>query len=178
MSRIATISAPFADGDYDFRLGFAQLVLLQEARDCGPYVLQTRLATHTWHVEDIAETIRVGLIGGGEKPARAAKLVRDYVQAFPPLDSWELALKIISAAIAGEADEPMGESLPPSRKAEAAATNGSGSTTSQTGNSASPNSTASPPPSGSDRTPSTAGRGFSSGRPSPDGLAPTEARTS
>lgn len=45
MSRNAEISFSWADGDYRFRLGVGELELLQEATDCGPYVLADRLRT-------------------------------------------------------------------------------------------------------------------------------------
>jgi hypothetical protein len=45
MSRNAEVTLPWADGDYRFRLGVGELELLQEATDCGPYVLADRFRT-------------------------------------------------------------------------------------------------------------------------------------
>jgi tail tube GTA-gp10-like protein len=176
MSRNATVEQPFADGDYTFRLGFKELILLQEARDCGPLELLGRLNAVQWRVEDIAETIRIGLIGGGVEPRKALKLVRDYVQDRPPMESLALAIIVLSHAVAGAPDEPLGESSTLSPKAPTTAT-ASNSTISPTEKSDGASSTGSVPPWDSDQSKSTDGPGSSSGPPLPDGSAPIDLAT-
>lgn len=109
MSRDASIDLDFGDGTHTFRLGWGELVKVQEACDAGPYVVLDRLTAGTWRMEDIREVIRCGLIGGGMTPGDALKLVRDYVEARPPVENVILARAILSIALAGAPDEKPGE---------------------------------------------------------------------
>jgi hypothetical protein len=109
MSRDATIEKPFGDGEYVFRLGWGEILKLQEARDTGPYVVLDRLLTGRWLFEDIADVIRIGLIGGGLDPIKARKMVREYVEARPPIENLGLAQSILGAAMVGAPDELVGE---------------------------------------------------------------------
>lgn len=109
MSRDASITLPWADGDYTFRLAWGELIKLQEACDAGPQLVLDRLTARTWRMEDIASVIRLGLIGGGMEPAKALKLTRDYVESRPPLENRMLARGILALALHGAPDEPPGE---------------------------------------------------------------------
>lgn len=126
MSRDASVTLPFADGDKTFRLAWGELIKLQEATDAGPFVVYQRLMTGRWRIEDISQTIRLGLIGGGMEPGKALAFVRDYVESRPPLESLPLAQGILGIALQGAPDEQPGES--------AGEETGDGSTTSPTGN--------------------------------------------
>lgn len=99
----------WADGDYRFRLGWAELIQLQEATDAGPFALLERLSGKHWRVGDISHTIRLGLIGGGQKPEDALKLVRNYVESRPPAENVMLAYAILAAGVQGAPDEAPGE---------------------------------------------------------------------
>ena len=103
----------FADGEYDFRLGWGQLVELQELCDAGPQFVLNRLHTGEWRVEDIAHTIRLGLLGADKdmKPSQASALVKRYVQERPPLENHTLAVVILTAALMGAPEEPVGENV-------------------------------------------------------------------
>lgn len=133
MSRDAKITLDWADGTHDFRLGWKQLVELQEKCDAGPNLILQRLFDGAWRVQDISETIRVGLIGGGMKPADALKLVRTYVEDRPPMESVLVAQAVLGAGLMGAPDETLGKAEAPDRE--------SGSTTSPTGSSGSEPST-------------------------------------
>jgi hypothetical protein len=109
MSRDASIELDWADGRHTFRLAWGELIKLQEACDAGPMVVLHRLTGSAWRLEDISATIRLGLIGGGATPEAALKLVRDYVEARPPLENLMLAQGILSVAVVGPPDEPPGE---------------------------------------------------------------------
>lgn len=110
MSRDAALGPmPWADGDYRFRLGWGELIQLQEATDAGPFALLDRLAGKNWRVGDISHTIRLGLIGGGKTPEDALKLVRNYVESRPPAENVMLAYAILAAGVQGAPDEPPGE---------------------------------------------------------------------
>ncbi|MAM13022.1 MAG: hypothetical protein CML23_21740 [Rhizobiaceae bacterium] len=109
MMRDARIEQPFGDGIYPFRLGYGQITELQEKCDCGPMRLLSRLQSGDWKIEDVFETVRIGLIGGGMEPKEALKLAGRYVKERPPLESHPLALAIVFAGLAGAPDETVGE---------------------------------------------------------------------
>jgi hypothetical protein len=105
MSRDAAITLDWADNTYVFRLGWAQLIQLQEACDAGPQMLLSRFGDATWRVEYISHILRLGLIGGGMEPIPALKLVREYVEARPPLENLLFAQAVLSIALMGAPDE-------------------------------------------------------------------------
>lgn len=109
MSRDASVEIEFGDGTYMFRLAWGQLANLQEACDAGPYVILDRLMSGAWRMADLRETIRYGLIGGGQTPAQALKLVREYVECRPPMESLLVARAILSAGLMGAPEESLGE---------------------------------------------------------------------
>lgn len=108
MSRDARIELDWADGTYAFRLAWAQLAELQEKTNAGPYVVFARLESDVWRIEDIAHTIRLGLIGGGMSPTDALKKVRAYVEERPLLESVPLAKAILEVALVGAPEEDLG----------------------------------------------------------------------
>lgn len=116
------ITAPFGDGDQTFRLALAQLLELQEKADAGPMELLARLRGISWRVQDVRETVRLGLIGGGMSPPDALRLVQRYVDGRPLLESVPIAALVLMAALQGpeeiapgkaEATEETGASPPP-----------------------------------------------------------------
>ncbi len=109
MARDARIELDWADGTFAFRLGFGELVRLQEARDAGPQAIHARLSDGSWRVEDISHVIRLGLIGGGMASADALKKVRAYVEGRPPMESLIFAQAILGVALQGAPDEPVGQ---------------------------------------------------------------------
>lgn len=117
MSRDASTTFGWADGTYKFRLGLGQVRELQEKTDCGPYELLRRVDAGTWRVDDLRETIRLGLMGGGTKPDQARKLVERYCG--PPYGAdVPPARAILFAAVVGAPD---GERPGKRRAAKAAA---------------------------------------------------------
>ena len=111
MSRDAAVTLAWADGDYTFRLAWGELIQLQEACDAGPFVILQRLTNMQWRMNDIRETIRLGLIGGGTEPGKALSLVRDYVEARPPMENVMFARGILGIALQGAPDEQPGEAV-------------------------------------------------------------------
>lgn len=134
MSRDASIILAFGDGDHLFRLGWAELEKLQEACDAGPFVILERLNSGSCRLQDIVETIRWGLIGGGKKPEEALKLERLYVRDRPPAENRLLAYAILAAACHGAPEEEI-------EKKSVAPDRDKGSTISRTGKSGSEPST-------------------------------------
>lgn len=111
MSRNASVELDWADGTYQFRLAWGQLIELQEKTDAGPFVVLNRLSGGTWKLEDISHVIRLGLIGGGQKPTDALRLTRTYVEERPPLENVLVAQTILGSALVGAPEEGLGEAL-------------------------------------------------------------------
>jgi hypothetical protein len=150
MSRDASVDLVWGDGEHRFKLAIGQLRELQEKCDCGPQWLYERVALNRhggWRVDDVRETIRLGLIGGGLKPADAHRLCVHYIDAVPAglLENRNVAQAIIAAALVGPPEEPVGKS---------AAAEGTGQSPSAA-SSPSPPSTEPAPPSDSIPTPLT-----------------------
>ncbi len=115
----------FADGEYRFRLGLAQIAAIEEK--CGPIgEVYSRLmrgrylvsgeplgnaAEAAFKMADVQEVIRHGLIGGGMGmvndaevavgPLKADALCRDYITTRPLLEGWSLAVAIVGALMEG-----------------------------------------------------------------------------
>lgn len=110
MSRSGAIELKWADGLHAFRLAYGELRELQEKCDAGPMFVLTRLETGSWLVDDVVETIRLGLIGGGAEALDALRLVERYVKDRP---AWLLNVKVaqavLGAALLGVKDEPLGK---------------------------------------------------------------------
>lgn len=110
MSSSASIDFKWADGHYRFRLPIGQLRELQEKCGAGPRVVFERLRNGMWMVDDIRETIRLGLIGGGDvTPIAARALVERYVDERPLSENVMAATSILLAAIVGVPDDQVGK---------------------------------------------------------------------
>ncbi|MGQ3674256.1 gene transfer agent family protein [Xanthobacter sp. TB0139] len=122
----ARVTRPWGDGDTTFRLTLDGLLELQDKVDSGPLAIALRLQGDDWRVEDVRETLRLGLIGGGKTPAQALALVARYVDRRPLLENVPVAREVIYAALAQPDDAPGnpvaaaqtdGSPLPPSTSA-------------------------------------------------------------
>lgn len=111
MSRDASVTLPWANGKYTFRLAWSELIKLQEETDSGPGLVLHRLTSLDCRVQDISHTIRLGLIGGGMEPTKALQMVTDYVESRPPLENRALAYGILAVAWHGPPDEQPGKRL-------------------------------------------------------------------
>ena len=89
----------------EFRLGIGELRELQEKCDAGPMAILARLHGRDWRIDDIRETIRLGLIGAGVKKNEALAIVRKEVDNGFLLDHVEPARIILGAALTGPPDE-------------------------------------------------------------------------
>ncbi len=63
-------------GEHSFALPMRQLRALQEKCDAGPEHILNRLRQGEWLMDDVYETIRLGLVGGGMEQAEANTLTR------------------------------------------------------------------------------------------------------
>lgn len=131
MSRSGEVTLEFAGEERAFRLALGQLRKVQEKCDAGPGELLARLgpvffATKqgltleqaiaagylgTWRVDDVREPILQGLLGANMAGPEALKLVKEWVEERPLLESVATAYQVVMASIIGAEDEKaVGES--------------------------------------------------------------------
>lgn len=97
-------------GEHDFALPLGQLRALQDATNSGPEEVFNRLRLGTWRVNDMIDTIRLGLVGAGEMDAaEASKTVIALFDQHPAMDFKLTAIAILAAALIGVEDDPVGE---------------------------------------------------------------------
>src|SRR5215207_6058651 len=99
MSADASITLVWGDGEHKFRLAIGQLRELQEKTSAGPIEVLDRLATRRWRVDDVRETVRLGLIGGGLEPIKSLSLVKHYIDDRPLMESISTAQAILMVAL-------------------------------------------------------------------------------
>ena len=109
MSSETSLTLKWADGTYTFHLAWGELIQLQNKLDAGPSYILNQLLTNEWRVEYISEVIRLGLIGGGQTPAEAVKLVEYYVTNRPPMENIAVAQALLAKALVGGGDVEEGE---------------------------------------------------------------------
>jgi Phage tail tube protein, GTA-gp10 len=136
-SEDGSITLPFGDGDYTFRIAFAQWRELQESINrpriemghpvIGPAPLVQALLTLSAWPNDVREVIRLGLIGGGMKSDRALVLVKRYVEGKPFFANTLLAGKVVRASMFGPEEDPVGKEPAPPEPEAATETTSSGS---------------------------------------------------
>jgi hypothetical protein len=98
-------SAFFGDGERTFKLTPELIVELERKTGSGIGGFCRRLFVGDFGHGDLVETIRLGLIGGGETPENAAALVGAYVVGRPLSESYPLAVSILEALWFGAAKE-------------------------------------------------------------------------
>jgi hypothetical protein len=95
----------FGDRDRDFALSPELIMELEKVTGAGIGALSRRVIAGQFQYRDLSETIRLGLVGGGETPERAAELVKVYVAGQPLNGAHALAVAILSALWFGTAKE-------------------------------------------------------------------------
>lgn len=111
-----SVEVVWGDGPHRFRLPLGQLRELQDKCNAGPQEILGRLSGSTWRVDDVRETIRLGLIGGGMKPTEAYILTSRYVDDQPLLENVPVAQSVLLAALVGS--EPLPEGKPTAEEKE------------------------------------------------------------
>ena len=109
MSGDGSVAFEWGDSEQRFRLGIGELRELQDKCDAGPFVIYQRLASGTWRVDDVRETLRLGLIGGGMDHNRALGKVGKYVAPTHFLTNVVAARRILLAALFGDPDDIVGK---------------------------------------------------------------------
>lgn len=137
---MSSITLTWAGGEDDFDLRLQHLRALQNACDAGPAFILNRLRSGEWHVEDVIETLRFGLEGGGKTKQEARALVTKHVEERPITLSVLAAQMVLMAALYGngeDVDDPVGEAkgegattdqLPPKVNGDSPASTGTEST--------------------------------------------------
>jgi hypothetical protein len=85
----------FGDGEHAFALPFPMIEELQRKTGIGIGALFYRLRSMQFAIADIAETIRLALIGGGMEPKAALAMVQTYVEKRPLAETLPIALAIL-----------------------------------------------------------------------------------
>lgn len=126
MTPTTALELDFADGTYLFDLKLPQLAELQEKCGAGVFKIYGRVLQGRYHFddevigfpqegeafsEDLFETIRLGLIGGGRgivddrevvvSALTAKSLVERYVHPAPLREAWAIAAAILGARVEG-----------------------------------------------------------------------------
>lgn len=97
-------------GEHDFALPLGQLRALQDATDSGPEEIFNRLRLGNWRVNDLMDTIRLGLVGSGEMDKKeASRIVVALFDQHPIVDFKLTAIAILAAALFGIEDDAVGE---------------------------------------------------------------------
>lgn len=136
MASVGEITQPFAGAIYRFAFGIDQLRELQEKTGDGPRPVYRRLCEGDWRVDDIRETIRLGLIGGGMSPSKVDSLIRRHVDRRPLMENERPARDALASVLIPFREYPLAGKAPAAGEAT-------------TGASTSPPSTDQAPSSGS-----------------------------
>lgn len=138
----------WGDGEHAFNIAPLKVALeLEEKCGAGVAVIFERIRRNSWFVNDLRETIRLGLVGAGLEPVKALALVVRYFDGRPWQEGRPVAMQILMAAMIGVPGDSPGKT-PAEREREAASI-------APTAASSAPPSTASAPPSDFPRAPST-----------------------
>ncbi|KZL04541.1 hypothetical protein PsAD2_04624 [Pseudovibrio axinellae] len=102
-------SLPWVGGQHDFVLNLGQLRAVQQTCNAGPQTVMSRIAAGAWFVDDLLETLRQGLIGGGMESKEAGPLVARMFEVHGAFALKPTAHAVLAHALIGEVDDPVGE---------------------------------------------------------------------
>lgn len=98
-------------GEHEFRFAIGELRALEQRLDCGVAVVLTRLLSGQFKIDDVFETLRLGLQGAGMTEQQA---IRTIEKAYPQANVFELsvtAARVLSMFLSWktgkEADDPL-----------------------------------------------------------------------
>lgn len=115
MSALGTRTLVWAGGEDQFALTIGQLLDLETKCNAGVAVICSRLENGAWGLNDVRETIRLGLIGGGADPERAMQKVKSHVDgnADGLAHCVLVAYEVLKTVIFGvPKDDPVGKAMP------------------------------------------------------------------
>lgn len=96
-------------GEHEFGLSLGGLRAVQTACDAGPQEVLQRLGAGTWWVDDPVEVLRHGLTGAGMEREAASRLVLRMADLHGLMRLVVTAQLVLSAALVGVADDPVGD---------------------------------------------------------------------
>lgn len=104
----------WADGRHTFRLRVGEIRALEARTKMGLQFLYLKIEQANGTFDEVTETIRLFLIGGGEAPETAERLVDDYViRPSRYSAAVELAAEILAAHLQGAPEEELPKSESP-----------------------------------------------------------------
>lgn len=92
-------------GEHHFCLPIDNLRALEQKCDAGPAWILQRLTSQQWRVDDVLETIRLALVGGGMDANDARRLVVKVTGSRPITEFVLTAQAALMAALYGGEDE-------------------------------------------------------------------------
>jgi hypothetical protein len=102
------VTLTWPGGEHEFALRIEHLRALQDRCDAGPAWVLARLGSSQWLVEDVTETLRLGLEGAGLEKKEARRLVQMHVEGALAL-SVLTARAILMSALYGDPDDEVGK---------------------------------------------------------------------
>lgn len=109
MNHAGATELDWGDGTHSFRLSLTGAIELESKCDAPIATIINRVNSGQYKVNDLRETIRLGLIGGGKAPVEALKLVRLYVDERPLSESEVIARVILLGLFFGFTESPLAE---------------------------------------------------------------------
>lgn len=105
-------------GAHDMVLTLGHLRALQKVCDAGPEEILIRMMARRWRVDDVFETLRQGLIGGGMDRGEASRLVTQLMEQHGTGKGGLAAfvgpaIEALTFALYGDADEDSTTGKPP-----------------------------------------------------------------
>lgn len=107
MNNQGEVTLAWGDGNYTFRLSVKGAIELEQKCDAPFAVIFGRLNSGAFKINDVIQTIRLGLIGGGARPTDAMRLVDQYGE--PLSESLPVARAIVGGMMFGFEASPLGE---------------------------------------------------------------------
>lgn len=106
---MAEVTLTWVGGEHTFALRLGNLRAVQKHCDAGPEEILQRIMVGNWRVDDLFETIRQGLLGGGMSTSEASELVTGMMSRHPLTEFKLTAQGILAAALIGVEDDMPGE---------------------------------------------------------------------
>lgn len=103
------IRIAWVGGEHAFRLPLGRLRALQVNCNAGPEEIFNRIRKGTWRVDDLAETLRQGLMGAGMAAEDAGPLVIGLMEKHPITDFKMTAYSVLAHALIAPEGDPVGK---------------------------------------------------------------------
>jgi hypothetical protein len=104
------VELTWGDGQHKFNVAkIKSAVELEEKCNAGVATIFQRMRDSTWYMNDVRETLRIGLIGGGATPDVALRLINRYCDDRPWAESLQPAMVVLMAAMLGVPGDEVGK---------------------------------------------------------------------